>query len=496
MSRLLSLWKNKQTIGPFLKGNLQLSTSLESRYLVNPITGQNYSTPLQDTTLEQVKEAVEYGRNAQKEWNSLSNSSRREGIIELARKIEDEKYDLAQLEIIQTGKPWKDALGEIEESIECLRFFASYVDKSREGKSIIGYNAHCTTVKEPIGLCGLITSFNYPFMLTSWKLGPSLATGNSVLIKPAPQTPLTSLALADLAKEILPDNLIQVLPGDILIGKTIVDQVDKVSFTGSTPAGQAIMKQASQRLQPLTLECGGKNTAIIDKDVSDDLESIVYHISQGAFSNAGQNCCAISKVLVHESIYNDFIQLLKTEIKKWKPVTQQRSNMPDFTSKDNNDNYYYCPLIDEYQYRRVQSYLTNRPSFQADNISNGSNAQNGYFIPPTVYINVNDDDRLAKEEIFGPILSVLKPFVTIEQAIERVNISNFGLAAGVFSNKYSNAYSIASQLRTGIVWINTYNYIPPFAPFGGRQLSGFGKDLGQEALDEFTFTKTILHELK
>ncbi|CAO3640782.1 unnamed protein product [Cunninghamella blakesleeana] len=396
--------------------------------------------------------------------------------------------------VIQTGKPWENALGEINESIECLRFFAGYVEKSREGRSIIGYNAHCTTVKEPLGLCGLITSFNYPFMLASWKLGPSLATGNSVLLKPAPQTPLTSLALADLAKEILPENLIQVLPGNVSIGKAIIDQVDKVSFTGSTPAGQAIMKQASQQLQPLTLECGGKNTAIIDKDVSGDLEDIVYHISQGAFSNAGQNCCAISKVLVHESVYDDFIQLLKAEVKKWKPVTQQKIDQANFPADKNDNYYYYCPLIDEYQYERVQGYLTNRYiSFQANyDIKH----QNGFFIPPTVYTNVDDHDCLAKEEIFGPILSILNPYTTTEEAIQRVNVSNFGLAAGVFSNKYSNAYSIASQLRTGIVWINTYNYIPPFAPFGGRQLSGFGKDLGQEALNEFTFTKTILHELK
>ncbi|ORX51295.1 ALDH-like protein [Hesseltinella vesiculosa] len=370
------------------------------------------------------------------------------------------------------------------EVAKCLRFFAGYADKPM-GLSHIDQGMHMTTSREPIGVCGLITSYNYPLMLTGWKLGPSLAAGNSVLIKPAPQTPLTSLALAELASNIIPvDNLLQVLPGSVDTGRAIVELVDKTSFTGSTPGGQAIMRQAADLLQPLTLECGGKNTVIVDADA--DLEKAVAAIGQGAFSNTGQNCCAVSRVLAHVDIHDKLVALLQEETKQWQPYTETSPPTADASSR------FYGPLIDKQQVDRVLTYIIpSRIAFQAS-----LPASLAHYIPPTVYLNVPDEARLSQEEIFGPVLSVLRPFASLEEAIARANDTRFGLAGGVFSGNYANAHRITSQLKAGIVWVNTYNWIPPAAPFGGTKLSGIGKDLGRDALNEFTFTKTTLHSIE
>ncbi|KAI8099757.1 retinal dehydrogenase [Halteromyces radiatus] len=503
MSRIWPSWKNTSTLGGYFQGRMWTEGATgHQRKLINPRTGQKLSVTIQDTTVNQVYSMVSFSRQAQQTWASFSSSVRRDMMLALAQATEDHKQELTHLEILQTGKPFSDAFGEVQETINCLRYFAGYADKPR-GISLTDYDGmeglHMTTQLEPIGVCGLITSFNYPLMLTGWKLAPALAAGNSVIIKPAPQTPLTTLALADLAKNILPMDLVQVVTGGLEVGQAIVDVAEKTSFTGSTPAGQAIMRQAADRLQPLTLECGGKNTVIVDQDA--DLSKAAYHIAQGAFSNAGQNCCAVSRVLVHSSIHAAFLEHLKVETKRWRPVINDEEHQT--TEIDSSSSYYYYgPLIDQQQFDRVRHYLdhsTYTPLFrdqQSTLSSTTAGTTKGYYVSPTVYDGVDDMDSLAQEEIFGPVLSVLRPFDTIQEAIERTNgTTPFGLAAGVFSNRYSTAHSIASKLQAGIVWVNTYNMIPPMVPFGGRKLSGFGKDLGQNALYEFSFTKSILHSI-
>ncbi|SAM02138.1 hypothetical protein [Absidia glauca] len=486
MSRLWPSWKNLTALGHFAQGRQHPPSSVSSQHLrplVNPRTGQPTELMIQDTSPAQVASSIKSARIAQTTWSQLPGSDRRDALMALAQATLDHRDSLGDLERFETGKPLVDCIGEVDEAIACLRYFAGYADKPR-GISQITHGMHHTTQLEPIGVCGLITSFNYPLMLTGWKLAPALAAGNSVILKPAPQTPLTTLALAELSRAVgFADNVIQVLPGGLDTGRALVDGVDKTSFTGSTPAGQAIMRHAAARLQPLTLECGGKNTVIVAKDA--DLAAAAYHVSQGAFSNAGQNCCAASRVLVHSDVYDQFIQLLETETRRWKPVGQEQ---------EGEDGYTYGPLIDQQQYDRVQSYLTTPGAAFRGQIER--TPSEGYFAPPTVYLNVADDAPLAQDEIFGPVLSVLAPFDSIHDAVRRVNTSTpFGLAAGVFSGDYPTAHAVASQLKSGIVWINTYNAIPPSVPFGGRKLSGFGKDLGQNALDEFSFTKSVLHAI-
>ncbi|KAI8068863.1 aldehyde dehydrogenase domain-containing protein [Thamnidium elegans] len=343
---------------------------------------------------------------------------------------------------------------------------------------------HTYTTREALGTVALITSFNYPLLLTGWKLAPALAAGNCAIVKPAPQTPLSSLALAELASDILPAGVLNVLPGGVQVSQALIDRTDKTSFTGSTLVGQDIMRRASDRLTPLTLECGGKNAVIVCKD--SNLDQAVQDIAMGAFSNAGQNCCAISRVYVDEVIHDEFIHKLTKVVKdNWKA---------SIDSQNDTDNL-YGPLIDMNQYERVKKYIDQREPTVVGEI-NSVTATNGYFVPPTIYTQVQDTDAIASEEIFGPVLCILKPFKDLNEAIERVNKSPYGLASGIFTNDLRCAHEAANRIKAGVVWVNMYNIMPPSLPFGGRNMSGIGKDLGKTSLDEFSFEKTIMMNIK
>ncbi|KAI8988736.1 aldehyde dehydrogenase domain-containing protein [Pilobolus umbonatus] len=346
--------------------------------------------------------------------------------------------------------------------------------QSQQWRNIEGH-----TVREPLGTVGLITSFNYPLLLTAWKLAPALAAGNCVIVKPAPQTPLSTLALASLASDILPAGVFNVLTGGTEIGEAMIDRVDKISFTGSTRVGQMIMQQASNKLTPVTLECGGKNAAIVCDDTH--LRHAAEQVAMGAFSNAGQNCCAISRVLVQRKVYEPFLNELQMATAKWKAICDKEFH---------EEQEWYGPLIDDNQYRRVRSIIDGldmKPFFEGH-----IQSSHGYFVPPTIYTGVQDDSYLATEELFAPVLSILNPFDEVDEAIHRVNQSKYGLAAGVFSNHMQTISKVSRYLKTGYIWVNQYNIMPPSLPFGGMKLSGIGKDLGQSGLNEFTVEKSII----
>ncbi|KAI7884964.1 aldehyde dehydrogenase, partial [Lichtheimia hyalospora FSU 10163] len=456
----------------FLKGlgphiNSQWHTSSATRSLINPRTRQPLVT-VHDATREHILQAIQGARSAQSSWQQTSGSERRDALLGIANAVEQHADEMTELEMVQTGKEREDAAGEVGDTIECLRFFAGHADKSY-GQTLTMNGLHMMTKREPCGIVGLITSFNYPLMLAAWKLAPALAAGNCAILKPAPQTPLTSLALSQLAAPYLPSGVLSVIPGGTDVGRILLSDghLDKASFTGSTPAGQAIMRDLSNQLCPVILECGGKNAAIVLPDA--DIDKAASHIALGAFSNAGQNCCAVSRVLVHRSIHDHFLDALKRE----------------------SQHVQLGPLIDQQQFDRV------RRAIDTSDLSpwwkrNDDDLNAGYYVPPTIFTQVPDNAPLATEEIFGPVLTVLEPYDDITSAIQRANDSPYGLAAGVFGHDLVVANRVVSALRVGYVWINTYNYMPPYAPFGGRKLSGIGKDLGQAALDEFTFTKSIV----
>ncbi|KAI9317012.1 mitochondrial aldehyde dehydrogenase [Dichotomocladium elegans] len=449
-------------LGPFIH-NRWVTAGAAKRQLINPRTRQPLEL-IHETTEAHVQQAVAGARSSL--WGQTCGSDRRDALLGIANALEKHKAVLQDLEMLQTGKPREDAVYEIADTIECFRFFAGHADK-QFGQTLTEKGLYSTTMREPYGVVGLVTSFNYPLLLAGWKVAPALAAGNSVVLKPAPQTPLTALALAQLAEPYLPPGTLAVLPGGADAGQWLLGHVDKLSFTGSTRAGQSIMRALAENLTPATLECGGKNPVLVLDDA--DVDVAAAHVAHGAFSNAGQNCCAVSRVLVHRAVHDRFVEAL---VERYAGTVR------------------HGPLIDETQYTRVRQAIAQagtRPIWVGKDEPN-----EGYYVPPTIFAGLPDDAPLATEEIFGPVLTVLEPFDDISSALARANRSPYGLAGGVFSRDFAKAHKVASGLRVGYVWINTYNYMPPYTPFGGRKLSGIGKDLGQAALDDFSFTKSVV----
>ncbi|CEP07549.1 hypothetical protein [Parasitella parasitica] len=483
MSRLL-LWPiTGKQLSPYIHGRFVKPSSQHTQKLVNP-NDKSHLVDVHEASPSQVQEAIvsAKGVSVNSEWQT-NPRYRRDCLLALAQRLEQHEHDMAAIESLQTGKPLTDALCEISDVVDCLRFYAGYCDKLY-GQSQALHNAHTYTSREPLGTVSLITSFNYPLLLVGWKLGPALAAGNAAIVKPAPQTPLSSLALADLATDILPPGVLSVLPGGVRVAQSLMDGTDKTSFTGSTKVGQEIMRRAADRLLPLTLECGGKNAVIVCDDA--DLDKAVDAVAMGAFSNAGQNCCAISRAFVHRSIYDAFLNKLA--------ITVQDSWKATLDVQGEHEYNLYGPLIDHNQYSRVLASIQNSnstPSFTG-HIST-STLSRGYFVPPTVFCNVKDDCApLATQEIFGPVLSVMEPFDCLDDAVRRVNQSVYGLASAVFTQNIKTAHRAANLIKAGFVWCNTYNAMPPSLPFGGRGLSGIGKDLGKSALEQFSFEKSVM----
>jgi acyl-CoA reductase-like NAD-dependent aldehyde dehydrogenase len=479
------LWPitGKRFLTPYIHGQFVKPYLEHGRKLVNPVN-KTESATVYEASPNQVEEALISAKQSFSEWQA-SPKFRRDRLLALANRLEEHENDMAQIESLQTGKPLSDSLYEMGDVVDTLRHFAGYCDKIY-GVSQQFSNMHTYTTREALGTVSLITSFNYPLLLTCWKLAPALAAGNCAIVKPAPQTPLSSLALAELATGILPPGVFNVLPGGVQVSQALIDRTDKTSFTGSTIVGQDIMRRAANRLTPLTLECGGKNAVIVCQD--SDLDKAVQDIAMGAFSNAGQNCCAISRVFVHKSIYEQFLEKISTSVRtSWKATLD--STRGEAAAAEN----LYGPLIDENQYTRVMNYVKAQKSLPiVTGELNPTTATNGYFVPPTIFAHVQDDDPLACEEIFGPILSILKPYDHLDEAIERVNKSPYSLASGIFTRDLKKAHQASNKIKAGVVWVNMYNIMPPSLPFGGRNMSGIGKDLGKTALDEFAFEKSVM----
>ncbi|CAM0136416.1 unnamed protein product [Umbelopsis sp. WA50703] len=462
---------SRAVLRPFVAGQfVEASLQTVSHQLIDPRTAKPSET-LQEATAAHVDLAVQCSNQCDI-WRT-SQKRRRNLLHEYANKLEKHMQDIVHAEQIQTGKPDGDALSDVQEAIECFRHFAGYADTLTGSAMDTEDRLMAHTVREPKGVVGIITSFNYPVSLAAWKLAPALAAGNSVIVKPARQTPLTALLMADLARGVFPESAISVLPGGADVGESIASHtgIAHVSFTGSTKVGQKVMQAAAtSNIKSVTLECGGKNAAVVCKDANIDL--VAESVVNGAFSNAGQNCCASSRLLIQRDIHQRVVDQILDRASK--------------LQRDRD----LGPLIDQAQYDRVLGYIERA----TETLSLGGKpwAANGYYVAPTVYTNVKDSSPLASEEIFGPVLAVLDPFDDPSEAVTRVNASPYGLACGIFSQDMAMAQRMARNIQTGVVWINTYNYLPMRVPFGGAKMSGIGKDLGREAMDEFTFIKSIM----
>jgi aldehyde dehydrogenase (NAD+) len=464
------------------------SESGETFATVNPSTGEEICQ-VASAGAADVDKAVAAARAAFERgpWRKMSASERGRLLHHLADLIERDGDELVRLESLDNGKPVSVARRvDLAKTLACYRYFAGWADKIH-GKTIpIDGEFFCYTRHEPVGVVGQIIPWNYPMLMQAWKLAPALATGNTVVMKPAEQTPLTALHIGRLIVEAgFPEGVVNLLPGfGPTAGAAIARHmdVDKVAFTGSAEVGRLILEAAARsNLKRVTLELGGKSPNIVFADT--ELDEAVEGAHIGLFSNQGQVCCAGSRVFVEESIYDQFVEKSVVRARKrlvgdpFDPATEQG------------------PQVDERQFEKVMAYIRSGRDEGATLACGGERVgERGYFIKPTVFADVRDNMTIATEEIFGPVMSII-PFKNLEEVIVRANSTIYGLAAGVWTRDIKKAHAIANGVKAGTVWVNCYNILDTRAPFGGFKQSGAGRELGEYGLQQYTEVKTVIMKL-
>jgi aldehyde dehydrogenase (NAD+) len=451
---------------------------------VNPTTGLEICR-VAEADAADVDKAVHAARAAFEKgpWRKMAASERGRLINILADLIEKNADELARLEALDNGKPYHVAkAADLPLSIACYRYYAGWADKI-QGKTIpIAGNYFCYTRHEPVGVVGQIIPWNFPLLMQAWKLGPALAAGNTIVLKPAEQTPLTALRVGELILEAgFPPGVVNILPGyGPTAGAAIAwhHGIDKVAFTGSTEVGHLIMEAAAKsNLKRVTLELGGKSPNIIFADA--DMDQAIEGAHFALFFNQGQCCCAGSRLFVEAKAYDEFVEKSVARAK-----TRKVGDPFDPTSEQG-------PQVDDVQFEKVMSYIESGKQEGASLLAGGGRVGNrGYFIEPTVFADVKDDMKIAKEEIFGPVMSILK-FKDIGEVVERSNLTEYGLAAAVWTRDISKAHAIANGVRAGTVWVNCYDVFDAAAPFGGFKQSGIGRELGEYGLQQYTEVKTV-----
>jgi len=432
-----------------------------------------------DLAVAAAKRAFQFGS----EWRTMDASNRGKLMHKLCDLIEQNREYIASLETLDNGKTYDNALGDVDFSVMCLRYFAGWADKIHGDTIPVDGNFMSFTRKERIGVVGQIIPWNYPLLMLAWKWAPALSAGCTIVMKPAEQTPLSALYVASLAKEAgFPKGVINVVNGfGPTAGAAIASHPDinKVAFTGSTEVGKIIMKAAADsNLKRVSLELGGKSPLVVFEDAV-DLDEAVSICYNAIFGNHGQNCCAGSRTFVQAGIYDKFVALAKEKAASRK--------VGDPWSKESEQG----PQVDEEQFNRIMELIESGKKDGAQLETGGERAlPKGYFIKPTVFSGVTDEMRIAREEIFGPVQSILK-FETMEELIERANATNYGLAAGILTRDINKAMMFAQAVQAGSVWINCYDAVACQTPFGGFKQSGIGRELGPEGVHEYLENKTV-----
>jgi aldehyde dehydrogenase (NAD+) len=437
---------------------------------------------------EDIDRAVSAARGAfeSDEWRRLAARQRGQLLYRLADRVEANIDELARIETLQNGKPYFESRQiDLPEVVEVLRYYGGWADKI-QGETIPVAGPFLNyTRREPLGVVGAIVPWNFPLLLAVWKIAPALACGNTVVLKPAEETPLTALKLGELSLEVgFPPGALNVVAGfGPSAGAELVRHpgVDKIAFTGSTEVGQTIMREAAGTLKPVSLELGGKSPNIVFADA--DLKAAARGVSTGIFYGKGEVCAAGSRLFVESSIHDEFVETLVERAKKMTPGDPFDKNTR------------LGALVSEKQLGRVLGYVKKGRSEGAELLAGGGRVDRpGYFVEAAVFDKVQSDMTIAQEEIFGPVLAALS-FENEEEAIEIGNRTIYGLAAGVWTSDIKKAHRVAHQLEAGTVWVNMYNRYDPASPFGGYKKSGFGRDLGMHALENYTQVKSIWIDL-
>jgi len=454
----------------------------------NPATGEVLAQ-VAEGDKEDINRAVKAARRAFENpaWADMPASQRGRLIWKLADLMEAHAEEFAQLESLDNGKPLAIArVADVPLAVDLFRYMAGWATKI-EGNAIpisagtkrTQYLAY--TRREPVGVVGQIIPWNFPLLMAAWKLGPALACGCCVVLKPAEQTPLSALLLAELTAEAgFPEGVVNVVPGyGETAGAALAahPDVDKIAFTGSTEVGKLIVQAASGNLKKVSLELGGKSPNIVFDDA--DMRSTVPGAASAIFFNHGQCCCAGSRLYVEKDMFDQVVEGVAAQAKKIKvgPGFEPDTNMG--------------PLVSKEQLDRVCNYLESGFTEGAEAVVGGKKKEGaGYFVEPTVLVKTSPNMKIVREEIFGPVVTA-SPFADLDQLVAEANNSEYGLAAGVWTKDISKAHRIAHKLRAGTVWINCYNVFDAALPFGGYKQSGWGREMGHEVLELYTEVKAV-----
>lgn len=450
--------------------------------LIEPSTGNLWAS-VAAANPSDVDLAVQAAHQAGANWRQVNSRDRTQMLHRLAQLIRHHLQPLAQLESRNVGKPIRDARDEVNLAADCFEYYAGAINKVGGQTIPVAAAGTCLTLREPIGVCGLIAPWNFPIAITAWKVAPALAMGNTLVLKPASQTPLTALKLAELALEAgIPAGVFNVIMGaGSQIGDALVRHplVRKLSFTGSTAIGTQVMKLAAESIKRVTLELGGKSANLIFADA--DLQKAVPKAMWSVLGNAGQDCCARSRILVERSIYSTFLEQLTAQFQ-----TLKLGNPLEETTE-------IGPLISLEHRHKVQNYIQIGQTEGAKLLCGGAvtgELARGAYLQPAIFADVHPDMQIAQEEIFGPVVCVI-PFDSEAEAIAIANHSLYGLSGSIWTQDISRALRVAKAIETGVLSINTGHSVHLEAPFGGVKQSGLGRELGLNVLDHYSEIKSI-----
>jgi aldehyde dehydrogenase (NAD+) len=486
---MLTATKSKIAPGKLLIGGQWVDASDGKTFdTINPATGE-VLTQIAAGTKADVDRAVAAARKAFDDpngaWQKMSASDRGKLLWRIADLVDKNIEEIAEIETLDNGKPiFESRYVDVPMVAEVFRYYAGWATKIHGETINSRANAFTYTLREPVGVVAAIVPWNFPLLLAAWKIAPALATGNTIIWKPASQTTLSALRVGELMVEAgVPAGVVNILAGSgPVVGMGLVQHpgVDKVAFTGSTSVGKDVMRNAADGVKRITLELGGKSPNIVLADAN--LDEAVKGAANGIFYGKGEVCAAGSRLFVEKKIHDDFMQKLVDRANKLKP-----GDPLDPKTR-------LGAIVSEQQMKSVLSYIEAGSKEGAKLVAGGKRASvdgsKGYFLEPTIFDAVDNKMKIAQEEIFGPVLATI-PFDDVEQVAELANQNIYGLAAAIWTNDVRKAHSLARRLKAGTIWINAYNFYDPALPFGGYKQSGFGRELGMHAIEHYTELKSV-----